>query len=97
MAERESPRCKRCPYKGPECDRIENDRPTGHHGAEDTLCWCCKNAVPGTDTETGAPRGCSWSRSFIPVAGWIADKETSETGRETYRVFVCPEFKRGIV
>lgn len=96
MNEKKNSRCNGCPYKRQECERIDKNRPGSYHGKDDTLCYCCLNAVPGI-RENGAPRGCSWSRSFIPVAGWIADKETSETGRETYRVFVCPEFKRGIV
>lgn len=62
-----------------------------------TLCWDCINAVP----EKG--HGCSWSRSFKPVPGWVA-KESKvyvktedgvKVGVESYCVYECPEFKEG--
>lgn len=60
-----------------------------------TLCWRCANAVP--DREGG--RGCTWSRSGIPVAGWEAVRRDLRLGRlsdgvklESYRVQKCPCF-----
>lgn len=59
-----------------------------------TICWKCKNAVPT------ATCGCSWSRSFVPVDGWIAEKHNvkQSNGRDgvydTYRVIRCPEFQK---
>lgn len=52
-----------------------------------TLCWDCKNAVAG----------CSWSKSFIPVVGWEAEKTVIHEyaligGMQSYKVNKCPEF-----
>ena len=57
----------------------------------DQPCWDCKKYV----------NGCSWSRSFIPIEGWKAEKRILTTARkfepkiETYRILYCPEFERG--
>lgn len=62
-----------------------------------SICWDCANAVP--DPETG--RGCSWSRRFEPVDGWLARRADlrrpeGEGGPvESYCVIDCPEFKEG--
>lgn len=59
---------------------------------KDTLCWDCQNACCG----------CSWSRTFTPVKGWVAEPTviTYKTGdtlhtTDTYKIFECPEFKKG--
>ncbi len=49
-------------------------------------CWKCANAYGG----------CSWSRNFQPVEGWIA-KFVQHTkcvpGFTSYNIIFCPEFK----
>ena len=58
------------------------------------LCMDCQNAVP-----CGA-RGCSWSRSFIPVEGWTARPTVylsyAAHGRRilmrSFAVRRCPQF-----
>jgi hypothetical protein len=58
-----------------------------------TLCWSCKNAVPGHET------GCSWSRGFIPVQGWTAEetklKNPGAKLADSFLVLECPEFMEG--
>lgn len=52
-----------------------------------TLCWRCRHAVPSAST------GCSWSRRFVPVEGWTAEKhQQKQSGSvyETYCVISCP-------
>lgn len=44
----------------------------------DTLCAFCGNACNS---------GCSWSESFTPVEGWIAQEN-----KRGYFVFDCPKF-----
>ena len=54
-----------------------------------TICWNCRNAVCS---------GCAWSRSFKPVEGWEAKRETINAGGrflETYTVRSCPLFVEG--
>lgn len=60
-----------------------------------TLCWRCANAVPDRD----GTRGCTWSRSGVPVSGWEAVRRDLRLGRlsdgvklESYRVQKCPCF-----
>lgn len=61
----------------------------------ETLCWKCGNAVPDN-----LGHGCSWSKSFIPVDGWVAKEVEKSTvydarhgkSRMTYRVLSCPEY-----
>lgn len=86
-------KCKTCEYYCDECRRrqheaecrgVDNKKPVG-----DSLCWCCAHA---TDA------GCSWSRANIPVYGWEAKKTRINNGGRgivSYRVFRCPEFRRG--
>ncbi len=58
------------------------------------ICLNCRNAVPCGE------RGCSWSRSFIPVEGWVARPTVylsySAHGRRTlmhsFAVRSCPLF-----
>lgn len=60
-----------------------------------TLCWSCGHAVPD-----GGEKGCSWSRSGIPVPGWDAEehymKGTTWHDRHydfiSYKVIQCPEY-----
>lgn len=55
-----------------------------------TICWECMNAVPVGEY------GCSWSRRFEPVDGWVATKTRKNTSiGETYCVHKCPEFIAG--
>ena len=61
------------------------------------LCWDCKNACGR----------CSWSQSFTPVRGWVAEAttiNTQVTGRnqkhynitmDSYDIKECPLFERG--
>ena len=51
-----------------------------------TIWWTCKNAVPK------GRRGCSWSRRFVPVDGWIALPPRSRV-RGSYRVIACPLYE----
>lgn len=61
----------------------------------DTLCWDCKNAVPGIQ------KGCPWSRAFKPVRGWDAERNDLEIDRgrnsriESYIILNCPLFEKG--
>lgn len=58
-----------------------------------TICWECRNAV----------NGCSWSRTFTPVKGWVAEREDREYDpvwrpgqiTTTYTVRCCPLFAKG--
>ena len=48
-------------------------------------CWTCQKACGG----------CSWSRSFTPVKGWIAEKTFIESNGEhanSYKIISCPEY-----
>ena len=56
-----------------------------------TLCWRCRHAVPSAST------GCNWSRRFVPVEGWTAEKhQQKQSGSvyETYCVISCPLFQK---
>ena len=54
-------------------------------------CWDCKNACGG----------CSWSKNFTPVNGWVVEKVPFKSGLldnsndYTYKIFECPEFTKG--
>jgi hypothetical protein len=87
-------KCINCQYYSPECARRE--QPHIVHQKNDSLCWCCENAVPDKDGK----RGCEWSRYKQPVEGW----EVSQVARvqdakgrlvPSYTVARCPKFKRG--
>lgn len=58
----------------------------------ESICWSCKNAVPDRKG-----RGCAWSRGFIPVKGWQAERKLVKNcvGEfyETYAVTECPEYE----
>lgn len=53
-----------------------------------TLCWDCSRALGG----------CSWSREYVPVEGWVAEPTTirnNATGyTNSYHIIACPLFKR---
>lgn len=54
---------------------------------KDTLCWSCKKACCG----------CSWSKFFIPVKGWVAEPTIIADKAETYKinsyhVKSCPKY-----
>ena len=58
---------------------------------KETLCWSCAKYCGG----------CSWSRTFTPVKGWLATKRIAwrkQQPREpaakcvSYTVIACPEF-----
>ena len=61
-----------------------------------SICWNCKNAVPGSCY------GCSWSRAFKPVKGWVASKTLIRSEEPvdgvlpepiiSYAVRQCPQF-----
>lgn len=56
-----------------------------------TLCWRCRHAVLSAST------GCSWSRRFVPVEGWTAEKHqqrSNGSAYETYCVTSCPLFQK---
>ena len=58
-----------------------------------TLCWDCANA---TD-----PDACEWAGRAVPVPGWKADQTTLRITKDeeiiSYRVSMCPKFKRDSV
>ena len=54
------------------------------------LCCFCKKSCGG----------CSWSKKFVPVAGWTAVPTIIRNGRgqrdtESYKITACPEYERG--
>lgn len=61
----------------------------------ESLCWSCKNAVPGVR------KGCLWSREYKPVRGWDAERRDLEIDRcrngkiVSYLVLGCPLFEEG--
>ena len=70
-----------------ECD--EMDKTTiAHVRKRSQPCCECKNAVGG----------CSWSRRFEPVKGWIAIPTVINHGGildGSYMILHCPDFERG--
>ena len=65
----------------------------GIYPLSDQPCWDCKKALGG----------CSWSRDFTPVEGWIATPTykagnySKKRGRlppmKSYQIEYCPEFE----
>ena len=53
-----------------------------------TLCWLCKNAGGG----------CSWSKTFKPVKGWVAEPTVLNISKDqvvdSFIVESCPKFIR---
>lgn len=53
----------------------------------ETKCWTCKNSSGG----------CSWSRSFRPVKGWLAEKTVIkgiDGYLDSYLVIECPLYDK---
>lgn len=52
---------------------------------KDSLCWHCSRALDSS---------CSWSNSFTPVDGWVAERSVTKGhyGAETFKVIECPIF-----
>lgn len=71
-------------YCSVECSRRAqlNRRNNSYVKKKEQLCWFCKNACGG----------CSWSRSFVPIAGWEAYALERDNGTIGYRIRKCPEF-----
>lgn len=89
-------KCQTCKYWCDKCKEINMMHTSQTHLPTESLCWCCKHAVPDAEGE----RGCSWSISHKPVKGWkIAENAKYKTadGREipSYKVSECPKFERG--
>ena len=51
-----------------------------YRGQGDTLCWCCKNAVPNVKKGYG----CEWSILGQPVKGWEAKPTIIRHGKDYY-------------
>lgn len=94
MEKRDSHKCQYCEYWCAKCKEINAAHRGGQHQTGDTLCWCCKHAIPINGN------GCEWSMYKQPVEGW----EVSEiklvmqpNGKMvyTYKVERCPKFERG--
>lgn len=58
------------------------------------ICFDCKKAVGG----------CSWSKKFEPVEGWVAEptfikqygrQESALNVTQSYRIISCPQFEEG--
>ena len=55
------------------------------------ICFDCKKACGG----------CSWSKNFTPVKGWLANKTKIRTYKDnieeryttSYNILFCPEFE----
>ena len=60
----------------------KNKKSSSNERMQDQLCWRCGNACGG----------CSWSREFEPVPGWIAIP-TFKDRSDTYCIIKCPDFK----
>lgn len=95
-------KCADCPKYSDACDRVNAQRncTQNYHGVNETLCWCwcCANAVPRVDRETGHEYGCEWSLYFQPVPGWTAEKRVIPMEGKSllsYNVCDCPKFERG--
>ena len=94
----EHKRTYRAKLFNPNCPDVVYERDSSnsmYHSKQ--LCWDCKNACGR----------CSWSQSFTPVHGWVAEAttiNTQVTGRnqkhynitmESYAIKECPLFERG--
>ena len=59
--------------------------------ARRSLCWYCANSTNGSK--------CPWARSFVPVAGWEAEKTQIKgngkgaKGYVSYNVRKCPLYR----
>lgn len=86
-------KCRTCEYHCAECDKIRKEERShgsvSHHNPGDSLCWCCKKAIPSEEYY------CSYSRDLVPVDHWVAKKRITKEGAIQYNVLSCPEFERG--
>lgn len=48
-------------------------------------CAQCKNAVGG----------CSWSRNFEPIPGWLTEPSQNRDRNDGLKILWCPEFAEG--
>ena len=91
---RDSGKCQHCEYWSDECKKVNASHCGGQHQTGETLCWCCKHAVPIDGN------GCEWSMYKQPVDGWEVSqmkifRKNDGTMAYTYRVDKCPKFERG--
>ncbi|MBQ1434221.1 MAG: hypothetical protein IIZ09_14095 [Ruminococcus sp.] len=89
-------KCRDCPYWTDKCKEINERHPHQTHQPMESLCWCCKNAVPDRD----GVNGCEWSLYSQPVPGWKVSSKKAfarSDGKQayTYKVERCPKFERG--
>ena len=63
----------------------------GYYKDKRSLCWSCANSTNGSK--------CPWARSFVPVAGWEAEKTQikgngkGDKGYDSYNVKQCPLYR----
>lgn len=92
-------KCKDCEYKSDKCKEIAMMHKQDVISPQQTLCWCCKNAVPEKDSKGIYICGCEWSIKSEPVPGWEVSSAglVFEQGHSymTYCVSRCPKFERG--
>ena len=66
----------------------ESQEQSGFRGGKytESKCWTCLKSY----------NGCSWSRSFIPVPGWVAKKIDIKLTMDVtaYAVKKCPEYEK---
>lgn len=91
---RDSGKCQYCEYWSDECKKVNAAHCGGQHQTGETLCWCCKHAVPIDGN------GCEWSMYKQPVDGWKVSqlkmfRKNDGTMAYSYRVDKCPKFERG--
>lgn len=91
---RDSGKCQYCEYWSNKCKEVNAAHCGGQHQTGETLCWCCKHAVPIDGN------GCEWSMYKRPVEGWEVSqmkifRKNDGTMAYTYQVNKCPKFERG--
>lgn len=96
MSNQMGTKCKHCQYWCDACKEINLQHPGQAHLPTESLCWCCKNAVPDKE----CTRGCDWSIKGKPIDGWEVTEASTfvmSDGRQgrTYKVARCPKFERG--
>lgn len=92
---RDAGKCQKCKYWCDKCHEINHSK-QGQHQTGETLCWCCKHAIPDKE----GTKGCEWSIYKQPVDGWKVSQVKwyrNDDGKScyTYRVDDCPKFERG--
>lgn len=92
-------KCPTCPYHSELCDKIAEielkknrkyNATLTYHSKGQSLCWCCKKAVP----KAKDPNPCPWASRLYPVDGWDADLKDID-GNYSYVVHKCLMFERG--